>query len=128
MAHALTIACVEKAEKMLRNDDLDSFRYASLQLRMAIEYLFYELVPLYKDELPADILTTTWKPQQILAAILECDPDANKDTRMVFAPSGMLGNPDAPHLVLESKAPTKALLSAHWHRLGSYLHAPVTLV
>lgn len=127
MPHAETIACVEKAKALLKNGDADSLRYASLQLRMAIEYLFYELVPLYREELPEDILKS-WQPQKILDAILECDPDADQDAKYMLAPAGELENPDSPKMVLESKAPNKRLLKKHYHRIASYLHAPTNLV
>ena len=127
MPHAETIACVEKAKDLLKNADADSLRYASLQLCLAIEYLFYELVPLYREEVPADILKS-WQPQKILDAILECDPDADHDAKFILAPAGKLDSPDIPKLVLESKAPNKRLLKKHYHRIASYLHAPTNLV
>jgi hypothetical protein len=117
MAHAETDACVRKAEVLLEEGSLDSLRYATLQLRMGIEYLFYELIPHYRDELPDDI-TTSWQPQKILDALLECDPYVDQDAKIRIG--------DGP--VHQSKAPTKRLLKKHYHRLGSYLHAPVDLV
>ena len=93
MSHQHTIDCVEKAEKLILEQNEDAYRYATLQLRMGIEYLFYELVPLYKDELPENILTR-WRPQQILDAILDCDPNADQDSAIAFVPSGTLPNPE----------------------------------
>ena len=79
MPHAETQSCLQKAESLIEIGDADSFRYASLQLRMGIEYLFYELIPLYRDELPDDILTK-WQPKDVLDAVLACDPSAHKET------------------------------------------------
>jgi len=127
MPHQDTIACVEKARGLLANSDVDSLRFASLQLRMGIEYLFYELVPLYREELPDDILTANWQPQRILDALLECDPEVDKDTRLGVGISDGPGEPIKADTILETKAPTKRLLKKHYHRLGFYLHAPVDL-
>lgn len=127
MPHVETNACLEKAESLIKIGDVDSFRFASLQLRLGIEYLFYELIPSYKDELPDDILTANWQPQKIFDEILECNPDADKDARYAFGPSGT--QPGAPGwMAFESKAPTKKVLKKHYHRLGHYLHAPVDMV
>lgn len=126
MPHYETSQCVEKASSLLANDDLDSLRYASLQLRMGIEYLFYELIPLYKDELPDDITTANWQPQKIFDEILECNPGAGHDGRYAFGPSGTRPE-DGGWVGYESKAPNKKLLKDHYHRLGKYLHAPVDM-
>ncbi len=123
MPHEHTIACVEKAEKLIREQSADAFRYATLQLRMGIEYLFYELVPLYKEELPENILTQ-WRPQQVLDAILDCDPNADQDSAIAFVPSGTLPNPDDFKI---TKAVSKRLLREYYHKLGSQLHASTDL-
>jgi hypothetical protein len=128
MPHHETLACLRKAEPLIEAGDVDSLRYATLQLRMAIEYLFYELVPLYRQELPDDILTAAWQPQRILDALLECDPHADKDGRIAIGPSEGIGEPGWADFMMESKAPNKKLLKKHYHRLGFYLHAPVDLV
>ncbi|WP_428304573.1 DUF5677 domain-containing protein [Lacipirellula sp.] len=128
MPHVDTQACLLKAEPLIQLGDADSLRYASLQLRMGIEYLFYELVPLYKQELPDDILSAGWQPQRILDAILECDPDANQDSRLAFGQAGENGVTNWADTILEAKAPNKQLLKKHYHRLGFYLHAPVDMV
>jgi DNA-directed RNA polymerase subunit RPC12/RpoP len=126
MPHLETIACVEKARKLIEVGDADSLHYASLQLRMGMEFLFYELVPLYKEELPDDVLTK-WQPQQILNALLECDPDVGKDSRMAVGVSDGPGLPLKVDTVFETKAPPIQMLKKHYHKLGSYLHAPVDL-
>src|SRR5688572_29294296 len=123
MVHAKTIECVRKAGSLIEAGDADSLRYATLQLRMGIEYLFYELIPSYKDELPDDIMSK-WQPKQIIDALLECDPLVDKDARIAITAAGA----SSPALVLRSKAVNKGILKDHYHRLGSFLHAPVDLV
>ncbi len=128
MPHELTIKCVEKAESLLADGSADSLLYAALQLRMGMENLFYEWIPLFKDELPDDIVTSKWQPQAILDALLECDPDFAEDKKIAIsaAPPGEMNSENA--IVKEVKAPTKKMLKDSYHRLGSYLHAPVDLV
>ena len=128
MVHHRTQSCVRKANELLNSDDPDALRYASLQLRMAIEYVFYELLPLYRDELPDDI-TSKWQPKQIIDAILECDPTADQDAEIAISQSGVCddGGDSSVVMVKQTKAPSKKLLKKHYHRLGFYLHAPVDL-
>lgn len=122
--HAETIHCVEKATTLLAaSETADSLRYASLQLRMAIEYLFYELVPLYQDELPDDLVVRTWQPKQIIEAILECNPSATDEATLTFSDRS---SPDNSRSYFY-KPPSLRLIKDHWHKLGSFLHAPVTL-
>ncbi len=128
MVHTLTNDCCSKAKTLIAEGSGDSLRYATLQLRMAIEYLFYELVPLYKQELPDDILSTRWQPKQIIDAILECDPDAELPSRVAFGPSEQVGEPGWADTVFSTKPPTRKLLKDHYHKLGFYLHAPIDLV
>src|SRR5687768_15974814 len=72
---------LEKAKKLIGAADSDSLRYASLELRTAIEHLFYELMPLYEEELPSDIVRE-WRPVQIIDALVDCDPLVGQDTRI----------------------------------------------
>ncbi len=115
--HQKTIFCVAKAESLIASGDEDSLRYACLELRMGIEHLFYSLIPLYEKELPADMLKK-WKPQHVIAALLECDPNVDGDITISFVNSD-------DHIVLqrENKAVTKQLINEFWHSLGSRLHA-----
>lgn len=124
MPHTETIDCVQKAKALVAEGSADSLRYASLQLRMGIEWLFYELIPLYRDELPDDI-TTRWRPQEIIDALLECDPLVDQDGKIAFGSIGPGGEAAPPAFVLETRAPNKRLLRKHYHRLGGCLHAPV---
>jgi hypothetical protein len=126
MPHDRTRECVDKARAFLDREDPDRFRYASLHLRMAIEYLFYELLDQYRDELPDDI-TARWKPQEIIDAILECNPTADQGGSVVFGNVGPDGNLVGPCLDLKVKPPSRKLLRKVYHRLGKYLHAPVDL-
>lgn len=128
MVHFLTQQSVQKARELLKNQDVDSLRYASLQLRMAIENLFYELLPLYKEELPDDIVSK-WQPQQILDGLLQCDPLVANGGQIGFGPLDASRSDGATEFafVKEIKQPNKRLLKDHYHRLGFYLHAAVDM-
>lgn len=127
MVHYLTHQCVERAKALLEDSKQESLRYASLELRMGIEYLFYEILPLYSEELPDDI-TSKWQPQKIIDAILECDPDADKDSRMILSPHRTTEDGlKRSAIQFQQKAPTKKLLRKYYHRLGFYLHSPIDL-
>jgi hypothetical protein len=115
---------LDKARKLIAAADPDSLRYACLQLRSAIEELFYELIPLYKDELPTDIIHE-WRPVQIIDALVDCDPLVEQDTRICMFDYDGDGNPAPPGYVGEQKAVSHKLLQKYYHALGSYLHAPL---
>ena len=124
MVHTETVSCVKKAEVLLEADDPDSLCYASLQLRMAIEHLFYELIPLYREELPDDIVNR-WQPKQIIDALLDCDPHVDQDATVTFYSSTPNGGPGEPFFQRRVRAVTKRMLKQHYHKLGFYLNAPM---
>lgn len=125
--HVQAMKCLDKSQRLILSADSDDLIYAVLQARMAIEYLFYEIVPLYKDELPLTVLNE-WQPQHIIREILDCNPDAQSDIKSVTfydeLSDGYLG--EAFSLAGQT-AVTKSLLKKHYHRLGKYLHAPKDL-
>jgi hypothetical protein len=110
MVHTKTVTCLQKTEALIANPSDDTLRYATLQLRMGIEFLFYELIPLYKEELPDDIATTKWRPNEIIDALLECNPDADQDARIAIIPSQSGAEANTPAIVKDAKAPNKRLL------------------
>lgn len=117
--HHEPMKCLAKGIQLARSDDVDSLRYACLQLRMAIEHLFYELIPLYKDELPTEVFDQ-WQPQRILDAVIECNPDATQDLQIAI----QAGEIETFLNLGTQTAVTKKMLRAHYQRLGSFLHAP----
>ena len=122
--HEATKTCVAKAVSLISNGGTDDLRYASIQLRMGIVHLFYELIPRYSDELPQDIVSK-WQPRQILDALVECDPDVTKDASYVIRRELPGGSAGEPVLHGHQIAVSKRLLQKHYHKLGFYLHAPV---
>lgn len=115
---------LDKAKKHIAAGDPDSLRYACLDLRSAIEHLFYELIPLYEEELPSDIVEK-WQPAQIIAALVDCDPLVEQDSRICIFDYDEQGQPNTPHYLGEQKAVSRKLLKDYYHALGFYLHAPM---
>jgi hypothetical protein len=115
--HEKTSSCVAKGEALIAKGDADSVRYACLELRMSIEHLFYDLIPLYADELPTDMLRR-WQPKQVIEAITDCDPHVQDDGRLAF-----MDDQSRLFMAHETKAVTKRLIKDYWHKLGSHLHA-----
>lgn len=120
-----SINCVDKADSLIESGGEDNLRYACLQLRMAIEHLFYELIPLYSDELPTDILNK-WQPKQIIDALLDCDPHVDEDATLTFFDYNEDGSRGKPFSQRSQKGVSKRLLKKYYHKLGSYLHSPMT--
>jgi hypothetical protein len=102
--------------------DEASLRYAALEIRMAIELLFYRLIPSYRDELPDEVLKQ-WQPKKIIDALIDCDPYVEQNSTLTMAmelPNG--GHGLAIH-VGRYKAVNRKLLRRYYHKIGSYLHA-----
>ncbi len=125
VVHGRTLQSVEKAKSLIAEDNEDSQRYACLQLRMAIEHLYYELIPLYEAELPTDI-RKNWQPKEIMKALLECDPHVEEGVKNLVlfdeSPDGSVGN--AMPMGSQTGVTLK-LIKDYYHWLGFYLHAPI---
>jgi DNA-directed RNA polymerase subunit RPC12/RpoP len=113
---------LDKAVRQAASDDVDSLRYAALNLRDSIECLAFELVPLYKAELPDEVLEA-WRPQEILAALLDCNPSLPHSSILSLAAEDADGNPKKWMTMGRSSGLVPSVLSSSNHRLGSFLHA-----
>ena len=108
----------QRARHLLQDDDGSSVTYAALETRMAIEELFYALIPAYRQELPSDIMKS-WQPRQVIDALLECDPSVEQYQAVTIR-----SHNDAKVLFSgQTTPPTRQLLRQYYHKLGSYLHA-----
>lgn len=126
--HHRAMAHLDKGKDLLAKSDPDSLRYAALEIRYAIEHLFYELIPLYKDELPDDVTSgKVWRPGEIIAMIEEIDPGIHHDVTLSFGPESSPGVLAGPMYVMGSQTGIrKDLARRMWNGVGYYLHAPVT--
>ncbi len=120
--HNVAIKCTDKAKELLSSSEEDSVRYACLQMRMAIESLFYDLARFFKEELPTNAFTK-WQPKEFLDTLIEIDPDIQNDSWLYFR------EPDEPEYTLLGvhKKPSRKMLRDHYHKLGFFLHQPVIL-
>jgi len=111
---------IAAANRLLSTKDSRDLRYAALEARMAIEGLFYALLPHYRDELPDDIVKR-WQPRQLIDAITACNPFVQMHQQVTIGP--VAGDVDGPKFVGSYKPVSRDLLRKYYHRLGAYLHA-----
>lgn len=122
--HHQAVSHLDRAVALEARGDYDSLRYAALELRHAIECLVYELMPYYKEELPTEAFETWW-PQEILEALVDCNPMLKHSVVVRFSPEDAEGNPTEWHTMGRQTGIGPKLLRAGYHRLGNFLHAPV---
>lgn len=124
MLHRDSMNHVNLARKLITTGDEVSLRYAALEIRIAIERLFYKLLPAYREELPDDLLKR-WQPKQIIDALIDCDPDIERDFTLIMAEERPGGGHGPASIVGKYKAVNRKLLQQYYHKIGSYLHAPL---
>src|ERR1043166_2603719 len=112
--------CVRASHALLATGNSRDLRYAALEARMAIVGLFYALLPHYREELPDDI-AKTWQPRHLIDAIISCNPFVQMHQQITI---GIPDDPAAKFVGTYTPVPPE-LLRKYYHRLGSYLHAPI---
>jgi hypothetical protein len=118
--------CVNRAKHLLSIGDEPSARYACLELRSAIEYITYDQVQTYRDELPYDMVKR-WQPRELIVAMRTVDPYADIGGRLEVGPEVVLGEPPPTEgfrpLGEEHKFSMEWATKNH-NALGNYLHSP----
>lgn len=118
--------CVIRAKNLLVNGDEPSSRYACLELRFAIEYLTYDLLQTYRDELPYDIVKK-WQPREIISEMRNMDPYADCSSQLFVGPEVSLGAPPPTNVEWKSLGEehrfTMEWANKNYNALGNYLHA-----
>jgi transcription elongation factor Elf1 len=118
--------CVARAKTLLANGDEPSARYACLELRFAIEYLTYDLVQTYREELPYDTLKK-WQPRELIAEMRTVDPYADCSSRLDVGPEVIPGEPpptEGWRTLGEEHRFSIEWANKNYSALGNYLHAP----
>src|SRR5262245_6060897 len=87
--------CVTRAKNLLAIGDEPSARYACLELRFAIEYITYDLLQPYRNELPYDIIKK-WQPREFLGDMRSVDPYADCSSTLSVAREAPLGVAPSP--------------------------------
>ena len=123
--HREAMEHLDKARRLLDAGDVDSLRYAALEMRYCIEHLFYKVVPQYKDELPDNVLRgDVWKPGEIISMIADIDPGVTHDRRLRIGPETSPGIPATRMWEMGSQTGLRRDLARRlWNGLGFYLHA-----
>lgn len=125
MRHAAR-QCVARAKAFLASDEASSVRHACLELRFAIEYITYDQLLAYLEEMPTDVIRK-WTPKQLISEMREVDPTADKSATLAIGLEEVDGVPIAqPEMQLLGMDRRFSLKWAHSHynALGSYLHVP----
>lgn len=125
MLFSASMVHITAARSLIVAGDEASLRYAALEIRMAIELMFYKLLPSYKVELPDELLKH-WQPKKIIDALIECDPYIEHDYTLTMAEERSAGNHGPAIHIGRYKAVNRKLLRLYYHKIGSYLHAPMT--
>lgn len=115
---------LKQCEEELASGDNERLKYASLELRMAMEALTYDRALAYKDEFPPTEYET-WQPRKVMSVLLEIDPTADMDSAIAGGIEEECGvtAPVMTPLGTE-KVLNMAILRKHYDALGSFLHVP----
>lgn len=114
---------LSKAKELLKRGDIDSLRYACLELRFAIEFLTYDKLKSYLDQLPYDILKV-WQPGKVIKALAEIDSHVERDCTLTMYQEDKDGNPVKPVMVGNHNSFSAKWATKAYSSLGSFLHAP----
>jgi hypothetical protein len=66
-----------RALNLAAGGELESLRYASLELRLCIECLIYDRLQAYLPEV-SHAAIKKWTPKQVMAELLAADPKADR--------------------------------------------------
>ncbi|UVO28170.1 hypothetical protein [Bradyrhizobium arachidis] len=116
--------CLARARELIARNQEAATRYACLELRQAIEYLAYQQLDAYLDEVPDDAMRK-WTPRDVIAQMLTVDPTADKTASVSVGVEQVYGQPAAGMETLgEDRRFTLKWANRSHNALGSFLHAP----
>lgn len=118
--------CLDRARKLLEQDNDDFLRYICLELRYCIELIVYENVKNYVDEkrLSPSIIND-WQPTKIMKNLCTEEPLADKDYELAIFPEISPGVPAETGFTLgKHRKLSYKWLNKNYNKLGSYLHVP----
>ncbi|MCH9267730.1 hypothetical protein [Pantoea ananatis] len=108
---------LKRARELLLSDDEHSLRYASLELRLAIEAHVYNQLRAGMDTIPESVINT-WQPPQAIRLLSEFEETADKDLYVEIT------TPDGEKETIEYKNIKYSELRSLYNTLGSNLHQP----
>jgi hypothetical protein len=116
--------CLDRANQLLDKQEPSATRYACLELREAIEYLAYQQLEAYLDEVPDDAMRK-WTPREVISQMLEVDPNADKTATIAVGVEEVIGEPSKDMKMLgEDRRFTLKWANRSHSALGNFLHAP----
>jgi hypothetical protein len=114
----------DRANSLLENYDASNSRHICLELRMCIEYLVYNMLLLYYDELPKRA-RKSWKPKDAMTHILDIAPDVEQSHTVFMGLQAAPGvEPKTVSFVGHDRRFSAKWANEAWQALGNYLHAP----
>ena len=117
-------ACLERAKRLINEEDPICLIYAALELRMCMEDITYEKLRVSARHIPEEIINT-WQPPQAVRALLEYEPDTDKSFLLFAGIEEEYGKPSTDMKFVGEHKPFKmAWLRKHYNKVGSYLHFP----
>ena len=115
----------DRAESELASGNDDRLDFAALSLRKAIEYLAYDRLDAYKNEINVEIYDS-WQPKKVIERLLEMDNLATTERSLgvaIYDDSKPIEEQNYIHGGKEIPISIE-ILSRPYSSLGSYLHAP----
>lgn len=113
-----------QARTLLAKGDEDSVRHACLELRLAIEYLAYQQLQAYLDEVSDDAMRK-WTPRQVIAEMLEVDPHSDETSSLAVGIEVIPGvRPPEMQFLGEDRRFSLGWANKNHNALGNFLHAP----
>jgi DNA-directed RNA polymerase subunit RPC12/RpoP len=115
---------IARAKVLLAQNDVHSLRYACLELRFAIEYVCYQNLYAYVEEV-GDDASKRWQPREVIAVMKSADPQADKPSKIAFGREEVYGEPPSTMTMLgEDRRFSARWANTNHSALGNFLHAP----
>lgn len=119
------IESLQRAKDLILKDDVESARYACLELRFCIEYIIYDHLKAYIDDVNDDTIDTKWTPKQIIEDLLMINPDADQSFQISIGKQDAVGVPATEMSFLgEDRRFSLQWAYKNYSALGGFLHAP----
>ncbi|WP_256849919.1 hypothetical protein [Pantoea sp. Fr-CA_6] len=110
-------AHLDRARELLKSNEEHSLRYASLELRFAIEAHVYNQLRAGMDKIPESVMNT-WQPPQAIRLLSDFEETADKDLYMEIS------TPEGEKETIAYKNIKYSDLKKIYNALGSNLHQP----
>lgn len=116
---------LDRAKSFLLSDNVDSLRYASLELRLAIEAHVYNQLKATMDKIPESVINT-WQPQKAIKLLCEFEETADMDLHVIIRNEGEGEGEGEDEDVInaEYKNIKSKDLNKWYNSIGSNLHQP----